>query len=97
MTSFKLVDTNVCVDALIGQLAELLVNDERVKVAGTDIDGVLRGKVMAKDKFLSSLKSGGFGKLNGIVNQFLFRHTMLVTCIVPTDSYILHVCVIQIT
>jgi glutamine synthetase len=36
-----------------------LASDERVKVAGIDIDGVLRGKVLSKEKFLSALKSGG--------------------------------------
>lgn len=28
--------------------------------AGIDVDGVLRGKIMIKDKFLSSLKDGAF-------------------------------------
>ncbi|MGB1318874.1 MAG: hypothetical protein ACPG5W_11730, partial [Flavobacteriales bacterium] len=32
----------------------------RVKVAITDVDGVLRGKLMRKDKFLSAVE-GGFG------------------------------------
>ncbi|RKP34026.1 hypothetical protein BJ085DRAFT_20064 [Dimargaris cristalligena] len=32
--------------------------DDRVKVAGVDIDGILRGKVILKSKFFSSLKSG---------------------------------------
>jgi glutamine synthetase len=31
-----------------------------VKVAGVDLDGILRGKYMAKDKFFSAVK-GGFG------------------------------------
>ena len=35
-----------------------LQNDIKVKVAGVDADGVMRGKVMAKDKFLSAAKSG---------------------------------------
>ena len=33
---------------------------QKVKVAVSDIDGVLRGKVLHKDKFLSAL-DGGFG------------------------------------
>lgn len=41
-------------------LADLLVNDIKVKVAGIDADGVLRGKIMSKDKFLS-IASSGFG------------------------------------
>ena len=32
----------------------------KIKVAITDIDGVLRGKLMRKDKFLSAVE-GGFG------------------------------------
>ena len=41
-------------------LAEILKDDVSVKVAGLDVDGVLRGKLMAKKKFLSIAK-GGFG------------------------------------
>ena len=37
----------------------------KVKVAITDIDGVLRGKYIHKDKFLSALE-GGFGFCNVI-------------------------------
>jgi len=44
----------------IDDLPELLKNDNAVKVAGCDIDGVLRGKLMAKKKFLS-IASSGFG------------------------------------
>lgn len=39
-------------------LVEILKNDDRVQVAGVDSDGQLRGKVMAKEKFLSILDSG---------------------------------------
>lgn len=39
-------------------LPELLKNDLSVKVAGVDVDGVLRGKLMSKKKFLSIAKSG---------------------------------------
>ncbi|WVF67973.1 hypothetical protein IAT40_002735 [Kwoniella sp. CBS 6097] len=42
------------------ELKKLLQNDTKVKVAGVDVDGVLRGKIMSKDKFLSSVKSDGF-------------------------------------
>lgn len=35
--------------------------DLRIKVAGVDIDGVLRGKVLSREKFLSAVKAGGFG------------------------------------
>lgn len=42
----------------IDRAKKLLANDVKVKVAGIDCDGILRGKVMHKDKFLSSLQSG---------------------------------------
>ncbi|KAG0363847.1 hypothetical protein BG005_005669 [Podila minutissima] len=42
----------------VEQFTALLENDVRVKVAGVDLDGILRGKVMAKSKFLSILESG---------------------------------------
>lgn len=40
--------------------AEILQHDTKVKVAGVDVDGQLRGKLMSKKKFLSIL-SDGFG------------------------------------
>ncbi|KAF1981854.1 glutamine synthetase/guanido kinase [Aulographum hederae CBS 113979] len=40
------------------QLPALLKDDLGVKVAGVDVDGVLRGKLMAKSKFLSIAKDG---------------------------------------
>ncbi|KAG0338152.1 hypothetical protein BG004_007340 [Podila humilis] len=40
------------------RFTRLLENDVRVKVAGVDLDGILRGKVMARTKFLSILESG---------------------------------------
>ncbi|KAJ5887724.1 Type-1 glutamine synthetase 2 [Penicillium taxi] len=41
-------------------VAQELQNDRMVKVAGIDVDGVLRGKLMQKSKFLS-IVSDGFG------------------------------------
>lgn len=41
-------------------ITELLGNDNKVKVASVDDDGVLRGKVMSKDKFLC-VAASGFG------------------------------------
>lgn len=41
-------------------VAEVLQDDRMVKVAGIDVDGVLRGKLMQKSKFLS-IVSEGFG------------------------------------
>ncbi|KAF2464916.1 glutamine synthetase/guanido kinase [Lindgomyces ingoldianus] len=46
--------THITVDSL----PELLKNDNAVKVAGVDVDGLLRGKLMAKKKFLSIAKEG---------------------------------------
>ncbi len=42
----------------IETLPQLLENDTKVKVAGVDIDGTLRGKLMSKKKFLSIAKDG---------------------------------------
>ncbi len=39
-------------------LERVLKNDTKVKVAGIDIDGVLRGKVMSKKKFIGIAKDG---------------------------------------
>lgn len=43
------------------ELTALLADDTKVQVAGLDVDGVLRGKIMIKDKFLASVKDNGFG------------------------------------
>lgn len=43
----------------------ILANDEKVRVAGVDADGILRGKIMDKEKFLSSITSG-FGMSSAI-------------------------------
>ncbi|KAL5529202.1 hypothetical protein ACEPAG_5176 [Sanghuangporus baumii] len=45
----------------LSDLKKLLYEDSKVKVAGIDVDGVLRGKFMSKDKFLSAASSDGFG------------------------------------
>lgn len=39
-------------------LPDLLKDDLAVKVAGIDVDGILRGKLMAKSKFLSIAREG---------------------------------------
>jgi glutamine synthetase len=46
------------VDISLDNLATILQEDRAVKVAGIDIDGTLRGKLMAKEKFLSVAKDG---------------------------------------
>jgi glutamine synthetase len=43
---------------VVDDLARILRNDPYVKVAGIDVDGILRGKLMIKDKFLSVAKDG---------------------------------------
>jgi glutamine synthetase len=40
---------------------------QKVKVAVADIDGVLRGKYLHKDKFLSAAEGGGFGFCNVVL------------------------------
>ena len=42
----------------LGSLPKLLAKDTKVKVAGYDVDGVLRGKLVSKTKFLSTAKEG---------------------------------------
>lgn len=42
-------------------LEENLAHDTKIKVAAVDIDGLLRGKIIHRDKFLQVVKSG-FGK-----------------------------------
>jgi glutamine synthetase len=41
-------------------LPSILENDTKVKLAGVDVDGILRGKLISKKKFLS-IASDGFG------------------------------------
>ncbi len=42
----------------VDNVAAVLAADSKIKIAGVDGDGVLRGKVLAKDKFLSGVHSG---------------------------------------
>ncbi|KAJ0332512.1 hypothetical protein COL922a_011416 [Colletotrichum nupharicola] len=44
--------------ATVDNIEAMLANDEKVRVAGVDADGILRGKIIDKEKFLSS---GMFG------------------------------------
>lgn len=41
-------------------LGDLLASDQKVKLAGIDVDGILRGKIVSKKKFLS-IATSGFG------------------------------------
>jgi len=45
----------------VEELKHRLERHNKVKVAGFDVDGVLRGKFMSKEKFLSAVASDGFG------------------------------------
>lgn len=47
-------------EVTIESLPNILANDTKVKVAGVDVDGILRGKLMSKKKFLS-IAENGFG------------------------------------
>ena len=42
----------------LSKLPQVLQDDTKVKVAGVDTDGMLRGKLMSKQKFLSIAKDG---------------------------------------
>lgn len=44
----------------VDHLPELLQNDTKVKVGGIDVDGVIRGKLLSKKKFLA-VAQDGFG------------------------------------
>jgi len=42
-------------------ILELLKDDNKVKLAGLDVDGILRGKMISIDKFKSVITGNGFG------------------------------------
>ncbi|OJJ50624.1 hypothetical protein ASPZODRAFT_148100 [Penicilliopsis zonata CBS 506.65] len=67
-------------------LPSLLAEDIKVKVAGVDSDGILRGKVMSKEKFLSVMEKG-FGFSSAVFGWDM--HDMLYTTdarIAPPES-----------
>lgn len=45
-------------DITVEALPSILADDNSVKLAGVDVDGLLRGKLVSKKKFLSVAKSG---------------------------------------
>lgn len=51
--------TSSC-EVTLENVAEILQNDTKVKLAGVDVDGQLRGKLISKKKFLS-IAAEGFG------------------------------------
>ncbi|KAF4833895.1 Type-1 glutamine synthetase 2 [Colletotrichum tropicale] len=54
--------THAATIATADNIEAILANDEKVKVAGVDADVILRGKIMDREKFLSSISSG-FGMM----------------------------------
>ncbi|KAL4889887.1 hypothetical protein BDV59DRAFT_185694 [Aspergillus ambiguus] len=70
----------------VEELPNLLANDIKVKVAGIDCDGILRGKVMSKEKFLG-IAQKGFGFSSAVFGWDM--QDMLYTTeakIAPADS-----------
>lgn len=51
-------EDNEVPEATLETLAQILADDTKVKLAGVDIDGMLRGKLISKKKFLSVAKEG---------------------------------------
>lgn len=45
-------------EVTLESLPQLLENDDKIKLAGVDVDGQLRGKLISKKKFLSVAKEG---------------------------------------
>ncbi|KAI7937133.1 hypothetical protein MJO28_016032 [Puccinia striiformis f. sp. tritici] len=50
---------------------------QKVKLSGIDVDGVLRGKLISKDKFLSAIKSDGLGWCSVIFGWDIHDRTYL--------------------
>ncbi|KAH8722626.1 putative glutamine synthetase [Phaeosphaeriaceae sp. PMI808] len=42
----------------VDSIVELIKDDDKIKVAGIDCDGILRGKIVSKEKFLSAITNG---------------------------------------
>jgi glutamine synthetase len=57
-------------------LPRILENDNKVKLAGLDVDGILRGKLVSKKKFLS-IASSGFGFCSVIFGWDMHDQTYL--------------------
>ena len=52
-------------------MIDFLSTDTKVKIAGSDIDGIARGKVISKDKFLKIIKDGmGFCDVIFVIEEF---------------------------
>jgi glutamine synthetase len=66
----------------LDHLPTLLAGDTKVKVAGVDGDGLLRGKLMSKEKFLS-VAGSGFGMSSAVFGWDM--HDELYTNDIPTE------------
>lgn len=55
----------------VASLPDLLKDDTKVKIAGVDIDGQLRGKLMSKKKFLG-IAEAGLGFCSVIFGWFVY-------------------------
>jgi glutamine synthetase len=66
----------------LDRLPTLLAGDTKVKVAGVDGDGLLRGKIMSTEKFLS-VAGSGFGMSSAIFGWDM--HDELYTNDIPTE------------
>jgi hypothetical protein len=62
-------------EELIAHITKELQKDVKVKVAAVDIDGVLRGKIIQKSKFLSILKDG-FGMCTDWLTLYVSNRDM---------------------
>lgn len=61
-------------DVTLESLPNILANDNCVKLAGVDVDGILRGKLISKKKFLS-IAQAGFGFCSVIFGWDMHDHT----------------------
>ncbi|PWY69680.1 glutamine synthetase [Aspergillus heteromorphus CBS 117.55] len=62
------------VEVTLDNVAEILQGDTRVKLAGVDVDGMLRGKLVSKKKFLS-IVADGFGFCSVVFGWDMHDHT----------------------
>lgn len=63
-------------DITAENLPDLLKYDNKVKLAGLDVDGILRGKLVSKKKFLS-IATSGFGFCSVIFGWDMHDQTYL--------------------
>lgn len=67
----------------LDNLEEALAKDTKIKLAGVDIDGILRGKIVSRKKFLSVAKDG-FGFCSVVFG--------CKSCAPPSASHTTHLC-----